>query len=159
MGKIITGLIIVLILAVVIFGAYQFFKPEVFSGKVVQEKEDLKCQSDYIFEVIDSQYLDNHINHNCPSINGGVREGKFEATIKITNPNDILLSIPCSLIISKTNFDTNPPTIYGEKVLENWVFDIGSGSTEIITKNFEIPECYDTWNVECKDIGELPECN
>ena len=159
MGKLTIAIIIVLILGVGIFFIYQVATPKVSAGNSIETEKEQKCHSDYVLKISDTQYLGNDINHNCPSITGGVRQGEFEVTLEITNPNDIDLSIPCSLVISKTNFDVDPPVQYDKKILTEWTLEVKRNSKEFITKNFEIPECYGNWNVECKNISELPECN
>ena len=159
MGKLLTALIIVLVLIVAVFFIYQVATPQVSTGKVINTNEEQKCRSDYVLKIFDTQYLGDDINHDCPSINGGVRQGEFEVTLKITNPNDVQLSIPCSLVISKTNFDVDPPVQYDKRILKEWTLEVDSGSDEFITKNFDIPECYDKWDIECKDVDELSECD
>lgn len=152
-------ILVVIVLAVAVF--LQFLKPSIQSvtGEVIDEglRNEL-CPYAYQIDVIDEEWKNVKINHNCPHITGGIRNGRVELLINIENLNNIALDIPCYVEISRTNFDTEPSTQYDQKRIKDFTISVNPKSSKVIKESFYIPECYGSYIVECANIEELPEC-
>lgn len=93
----------------------------------------------------------------CPNLQSGITNyGNFRLGWELVNKNDVLLSVPCKIIIKK--YDWSSGNYIEEKILDTATVNIPAQSKETLTKNVYLPKCWTYMGIDCKDIKELDEC-
>lgn len=112
-------------------------------------------QKDWVFS--DKPILSNK-EGECSNMQGlGIANyGNMRLTWELVNKNNVLLTVPCKIIIKK--FDQFSGDYTEEKVLETVNINIPSQNKELLTRDVYLPKCWSYMGIDCKDVKELPEC-
>ena len=162
---IITAVILLIIVFSLIF-FWQFYQSsskhsstESLSGNVILEDIKDLCPMDYQMKILYKDFENKDANHDCSNLVGGVRDGEVDLQIEFINNNEISLSVPCKFVFVKNNLKSDEPYAIDRKENPSFLVNMPPRSTEVIRERINIPECYDYWELNCKDVDELPECN
>ena len=154
-------ILIVMVAILLVVVIYQFSKPSIQSVNTNQENtlneiQEEKCPYDYQLKLIQDNFMEESVTHDCSNINGGTHSGDLEIEIEVLNQNDVALSIPCQFIFTKTFFNSDP--IHSVEDTQDFNVFVGAKLTKKDTIIASFPSCYTGWKVECNDIEELSEC-
>ena len=153
-----------LILAMVLFLMFTFgcAKKPVCKEVQVPYTEEVCTNQFKVRETDFPVYLDDPILSNkegeCPDRIGlGIANyGNFRITWEFVNKNNVLLSVPCEIVVRKSSQYTQE--VLDEKVVNHVTVNVPAQGTAPLTKDVYLPKCYGTIDIKCKDLSDLPEC-
>ena len=120
-----------------------------------------RCINELEINLIESDFIDKPVISNekyeCSDRDGwGISNyGNTRLTYEFVNKNDILLSVPCDVIVR--NYGQNNE-ILEEKIVEGIIVNVPAQDTTHLIKEVYLPKCYDFVGIACKDINKLSEC-
>lgn len=155
------GLIAILVIGILfISGCVQ--QPQPKCKEVQVPYTENPCENKLEMNSKDRIFLDDPVLSNekyeCSNIHGGgiANYGNVRLTTELVNKNDILLSVPCKVVIKQFSYSTND--YINEKVVDTKTVNIPAQGTATLTKDVYLPKCWGSMIIDCEDIDKLPEC-
>lgn len=161
----IIGIGVVLLVIIVIAISIFFLKTSIITPNCrdvqVPYTESL-CTSDIQVTLKDYGFIDNPVLSNgayeCPNLQGlGISNyGNTKLVLELANKNNILISVPCDVIITKGDYRSDQ---IEKKVLESINVNVPAQGITTIEKNPYLPKCWTGAALDCKNkMSDLSEC-